>query len=492
MESDLLKVRHSAAHVLAAAVARLFPEVKFDIGPATNDGFYYDFDLDHKFTGDDLLKIEAEMEKLIRENQAFERMVVSRQEAFEQFSGKNQTYKLERLNDIPEDEAISIYKNGDFIDLCRGPHVHHSGEIKAIKLLSIAGAYYRGNENNRQMQRIYGTAFLSQAALDAFLKQREEAKQRDHRKIGKELELFLIDDTVGPGLILWLPKGNTVRNELQKFISSELEKLGYMLVSTPHVAKLDLFRTSGHFPYYKDAQYPPIAERTTLENNPHLSCAALIEGLENGSLDGFLLKPMNCPGHIKIYAARSRSYRELPLKLAEFGTVYRWEQSGELSGMTRVRGFTQDDAHIFCMEEQLPQQITECLDLVKMVFATLGMSDFRVRVSLRDPRSNKYIGSDASWNKAERALEIAAKSLGVPYTLEVGEAAFYGPKIDFVVKDVIGREWQLGTVQVDYNLPERFDITYIGDDNKPHRPVMIHRAPFGSMERFCGLLIEHF
>jgi threonyl-tRNA synthetase len=306
------------------------------------------------------------------------------------------------------------------------------------------------------------------------------------------LELFLVDDSVGLGLILWLPKGNIIRTELQKFISSELEKLGYQMVSTPHIAKLGLFRTSGHFPYYKDAQYPPIAERTTLENNPNLTCEELMKGLEGGSLDGFLLKPMNCPGHIKIYASRTRSYRELPVKLAEFGTVYRWEQSGELNGMTRVRGFTQDDAHIFCTEEQLPREIEECLNLVKTIFATLGMSDFRVRVSLRDPNSNKYIGSDESWKKAEQALEIAAKSLGVPYGLELGEAAFYGPKIDFVIKDVIGREWQLGTVQVDYNLPERFDLSYVGSDNKLHQPIMIHRAPFGSMERFCGLLIEHF
>ncbi|MDR1435204.1 MAG: threonine--tRNA ligase [Puniceicoccales bacterium] len=492
MESDLLKIRHSAAHVLAAAVAHLFPSAKFDIGPAFDDGFYYDFDLDYKFTTEDFKKIEAEMQKLIDERQIFERVVVSRSEAHKLFSERHQSYKLSRLDDIPENEEISIYKNGDFIDLCRGPHVQNSSEIKAFKLLSIAGAYYRGSEKNQQMQRIYGTAFPSKEALDSYLNQLEEAKQRDHRKIGRELELFLIDDSVGPGLILWLPKGNIIRMELQKFISSELEKLGYQMVSTPHIAKLGLFRTSGHFPYYKDAQYPPIAERATLEDNPNLTCEKLMEGLEDGSLDGFLLKPMNCPGHIKIYASRTRSYRELPVKLAEFGTVYRWEQSGELNGMTRVRGFTQDDAHIFCTEEQLPHEIEECLNLVKTIFATLGMSDFRVRVSLRDPNSNKYIGGDESWKKAEQALEIAAKSLGVPYTLEPGEAAFYGPKIDFVIKDVIGREWQLGTVQVDYNLPERFHISYVGNDNKLHQPVMIHRAPFGSMERFCGLLMEHF
>jgi threonyl-tRNA synthetase len=417
---------------------------------------------------------------------------MSRSEAHKLFSDRHQTYKLSRLDDIPEGEEISIYQNGDFVDLCRGPHVQNSSEIKAFKLLSIAGAYYRGDEKNQQMQRIYGTAFASKEALDTHLFQLEEAKKRDHRKLGKELELFMIDDSVGQGLILWLPKGNLIRTELQKFISSELEKLGYQMVSTPHIAKLELFRTSGHFPYYKDSQYPPLAERATLEHNPNLTCAKLTEGLENGSLDGFLLKPMSCPAHIKIYASRTRSYRELPVKLAEFATVYRWEQSGELNGMTRVRGFTQDDAHIFCTEEQLSYEIEECLGLVKMIFTTLNMSNFRVRVGLRDPNSDKYIGNDESWEKAEQALEIAAKSLGVPYTLEPGEAAFYGPKIDFVIKDVIGRDWQLGTVQVDYHLPNRFDISYVGDDNKPHRPVMIHRTPFGSMERFCGLLIEHF
>ncbi|MDR2812349.1 MAG: threonine--tRNA ligase [Puniceicoccales bacterium] len=487
-----MKIRHSAAHVLAAAVQYLFPSVKFDIGPATDDGFYYDFDLDHKFTTDDFQKIEAEMQRLIDQNQVFESQVISRTEAYKLFSDRHQTYKLSRLDDIPEGETITIYRNGDFVDLCRGPHVQNSSEIKAFKLLSIAGAYYRGDEKNQQMQRIYGTAFDSKEALETHLIQLEEAKKRDHRKLGKELELFMIDDAVGQGLILWLPKGNIIRMELQKFISMELEKLNYMLVSTPHIAKLGLFRTSGHFPYYKDAQYPPIAERATLESKRDLSCAELVSGLENGSLDGFLLKPMNCPGHVKIYASKTRSYRDLPIKLAEFGTVYRWEQSGELSGMTRVRGFTQDDAHIFCTEEQLPNEILECLNLVKMIFSTLGIADFRVRVGLRDPNSEKYIGGDDSWEKAEDALRKAAEVLGVLYSLEIGEAAFYGPKIDFVIKDVIGREWQLGTVQVDYNLPERFDINYVGNDNKPHRPVMIHRAPFGSMERFCGLLIEHF
>lgn len=490
--SNLDKIRHSAAHVLAAAVLKLFPGTKIDIGPKIDNGFYYDFESQHKFTEADFEKIEKEMQSIINAKQDFERIEVSRQEAYDMFAAQNQTYKLARLNDIPDDEVVTIYKNGDFIDLCRGPHVQNTSDIKAFKLLSIAGAYYRGDENNQQMQRIYGTAFESKDALQQFLTQQEEAKKRDHRKLGKELELFTIDDSVGQGLILWLPKGTIIKNTLQNFISCELEKRGYMQVCTPHIAKLGLFRTSGHFPYYKDSQYPPIAERASLENNKNISTQELVEKLETGEVDGFLLKPMNCPGHIKIYASRSRSYRELPIKLAEFGTVYRWEQSGELNGMTRVRGFTQDDAHIFCREDQLEHEITECLELVKLIFKTLNMADFKVRVSLRNPQSDKYIGSDEAWEKSERALKAAAESLGVPFTLEEGEAAFYGPKIDFVIKDVIGREWQLGTVQVDYNLPERFDLSYIGSDNKPHRPVMIHRAPFGSLERFCGLLIEHF
>ncbi|MDR0351558.1 MAG: threonine--tRNA ligase [Puniceicoccales bacterium] len=493
-ESALREIRHSAAHVLASAVGRLFPTAKFDIGPATETGFYYDFDVDHQFSAEDLALLEKEMISIIEENQPFEKTIVTREEASELFSAGNQEYKLSRLNDIEDGAEISLYRNGEFMDLCRGPHVANTNEIKAIKLLSVAGAYYRGNENNKQLQRIYGTAFDSKDDLELFLKQMEEAKLRDHRKIGKEMQLFMIDDEFGQGLILWLPNGTIIRNELQKFILSELEKRGYSQVITPNLAKLDLFRTSGHFPYYRDAQYPPIPERVTLQKllDNNASCKEMMTGLENGQLDGFLVKPMNCPGHIKIYASKPRSYRELPIKLAEFGTVYRWEQSGELSGMTRVRGFTQDDAHIFCTEEQLDSEINECLQLVQLIFKTLGMSDFRVRVSLRDKDSSKYIGSDESWLCAEKALNHAAESIGVPFTLEEGEAAFYGPKIDFVVKDVIGREWQLGTIQVDYNLPERFNLAYIGRDNKAHRPVMIHRAPFGSLERFCGVLIEHF
>ncbi len=491
---DLHTLRHSAAHILAAATLRLFPEVKLDIGPATDNGFYYDFDLDHKFTQDDLIAIEKEMGKIISENQQFICTEVSKVDAKNLLQSKNQTYKLERLNDIPDSEKVTMYTNGDFTDLCRGPHVKYSREIKAFKLLSIAGAYYRGNENNKQLQRIYGTAFFSKKDLDIYLNQLEEAKKRDHRKLGKELKLFMIDDEIGQGMILWLPKGAIIRNELQNFILSELLKNGYQQVFTPHIAKLNLFRTSGHFPYYKESQFPPLPDRRELDFciNNNVSTKEMFQNMEEGQLEGFLLKPMNCPGHIRIYASEQHSYRELPIRLAEFGTVYRWEQSGELNGMTRVRSFTQDDAHLFCRPDQLEAEIDGCLHLVQLIFSTLGITKFRVRIGLRDKTSNKYIGSDENWAISESALRKAAKNLNVPFEEQCGEAAFYGPKIDFIVKDVIGRDWQLGTVQVDYNLPERFDLYYIGDDNQKHQPIIIHRAPFGSLERFSGLLIEHF
>lgn len=489
-ENRLMRVRHSTAHILAAAVLKLFPDTKIDIGPATESGFYYDFDSSHVFTADDLRLLEREMAALIGADLPFIRSEVSRDQAGEIFRRWGQHYKLERLDDIPEGEVISLYRVGDFTDLCRGPHVSSSREISAFRLLSVAGAYYRGNEANRQLQRIYGTAFLSQEDLDRHLEQLEEAKRRDHRKLGRELKLFHIDEEVGAGLILWLPRGTIIRNELQRFILEELTRHGYDQVMTPHIAKLDLFRTSGHFPYYRESQFAPIVDREDLR--PELPYEEVLSELEGGRLKGFLLKPMNCPGHIKIYGASPKSYRDLPCRYAEFGTVYRWEQSGELTGMTRVRGFTQDDAHIFCTEDQLESEICGCLNLVNRIFDTLGISEYRVRVSLRDPKSDKYIGTDEAWEKSEAALRQAVKVLGVPFREEVGEAAFYGPKIDFVIRDVIGREWQLGTIQVDYNLPERFDLTYIGADNRPHRPIMIHRAPFGSLERFCGLLIEHF
>jgi threonyl-tRNA synthetase len=520
--TPLEEIRHSCSHVLATALLRVFPDAKLDIGPPTDTGFYYDVDLDHKLTQDDLARIEAEMKKVVEENQQFVRREVPRDEAVEIIKKMGQErYKLGRLADIPEGEAISFYQNGEFIDLCAGTHVRYTKQIKAFKLLSIAGAYHRGNEKNKQLQRIYGTAFPSKEELQQYLDRLEQAKMRDHRKLGKELKLFHIDEDVGQGLILWTPAGAIIRQELQTFISDELRKQGYSQVFTPHIGKLTLYKTSGHFPYYKESQFTAFPEPDAMAKLAQEGCAcgelmARLEGVSqhfadevnrragkevitknrimdaDQLLDGFMLKPMNCPHHIKIFASQPHSYRDLPVRFAEFGTVYRWEQSGELNGMTRVRGFTQDDAHLFCTEDQVPAEVLGCLSLVKIVLTTLGMSDYRVRVGLRDPDSSKFTGNPEQWDRAEDACRKAAATLGVPFTEEPGEAAFYGPKIDFVVKDVIGREWQLGTVQVDYVLPVRFDLSYIGPDNQPHRPVMIHRAPFGSMERFCGVLIEHF
>jgi len=520
--TPLEELRHSCSHVLATALLRVFPDAKLDIGPPTDTGFYYDVDLEHKLTAEDLATLEAEMKKVAEENQPFLRKEVSRDEAVEIITRIGQErYKLGRLADIPADEKISFYQNGEFIDLCAGTHVRYSSKIKAFKLLSIAGAYHRGDEKNKQLQRIYGTAFPTRDELTAYLTQIEQARLRDHRKLGRDLKLFHIDDEVGQGLILWTPNGSIIRQELQNFISEELRKQGYSQVFTPHIGKLELYKTSGHFPYYKESQFAPVIENESLakvveENCPCGEVFARLEAVSSHLrgqinartgrdaitadrvrpneqlIDGFMLKPMNCPHHIKIFASQPHSYRDLPVRLAEFGTVYRWEQSGELNGMTRVRGFTQDDAHLFCTEEQMPAEVLGCLALVKIILTTLGMQDYRVRVGLRDADSNKYTGDAANWDKAEEACRAAARTLGVPFTEEPGEAAFYGPKIDFVIKDVIGREWQLGTVQVDYNLPIRFDLSYIGPDNQAHRPVMIHRAPFGSMERFCGVLIEHF
>ena len=493
--SPLEEIRHSAAHVLATAVLRLYPNTKLDIGPPTESGFYYDFDSEIPFTPEIIEAIEAEMKKVIKENQRFQRLEVSRDEAITIIREMGQeTYKLSRLDDIPEGEAISFYQNGEFKDLCAGSHVGYTKKIKAFKLLNVAGSYHRGDSSNKQLQRIYGTAFATKDELSEYLTQIEEAKKRDHRNLGRDLGLFHIDDMVGQGLVLWKPNGAIIRQELENFISKELAKQGYSQVYTPHIGKLDLYRTSGHFPYYQDSQYPPIIHRECLNElaSEGCSCSDLSNKLEDGEIEGYLLKPMNCPMHIRIFNSEQRSYRDLPIRLAEFGTVYRWEQSGELNGMTRVRGFTQDDAHLFIREDQLQDEIQGCLGLVKLVFSILGMESYRVRVSLRDPESDKYVGRSDAWDKAENALRQAVRTLGVEYEEEIGEAAFYGPKIDFVVKDVIGREWQLGTVQVDYNLPERFNLSYVGSDNQDHRPVMIHRAPFGSMERFCGVLIEHF
>ena len=502
--SDLERLRHSTAHVLATAIAKLWPDAQFAAGPPVENGFYYDVDLSHRITPDDFPKIEEEMTRIVKENQVFEKVEVSRAEAFELAQkgrlaalGDREVpsrFKVDLLQDIPEGEAISLFKNGDFWDLCAGPHVPRTGNCKAFKVMSVASAFYKGDAANPQLQRVYGTAFKNRTELEEHLVRLEEAKLRDHRKLGKELDLFHIDEAVGQGLILWKPNGSVVRIELQKFISEHLERQGYSQVFTPHIGKLGLYRTSGHFPYYAESQFPPVIERESLKAlaEEGCGCGELSNRLESGEIDGFLLKPMNCPHHIKIFQSNHHSYRDLPVRLAEFGTVYRWEQSGELGGMTRVRCFTQDDAHLFCTEDQVRDEIIGCLELVKIVLGTLGMSDYRVRVGLRDPDSSKYVGDPEKWDRAEAALREAAATLGTSFTEEPGEAAFYGPKIDFVVKDVIGRERQLGTVQVDYNLPERFGLEYIGSDNAPHRPVMIHRAPFGSMERFVGVLIEHF
>ncbi|MFP6884049.1 MAG: threonine--tRNA ligase [Roseibacillus sp.] len=502
--SDLERLRHSCAHVMATAIARLWSDAQFSAGPPVEGGFYYDVDLAHRISPDDFPAIEAEMKKVVKENQVFEREVISREEAMD-LARKGRlaalgerdtpsTFKVDLLEDIPDDEEISIFKNGDFWDLCAGPHVGRTGNCKAFKLMSVASAFYKGDADNPQLQRIYGTCFKNKTLLSEHLERLEEAKKRDHRRLGREMGLFHFDEMVGQGLPLWKPKGSIIRRQLQDFIAAELDKQGYHQVFTPHIAKLDLYRTSGHFPYYEESQYPPFAEREALRklSDDDSSCGDLMNALRKGEVEGFMLKPMNCPHHICIFASDHHSYRDLPVRLAEFGTVYRWEQSGELGGITRTRSFTQDDAHLFCTPEQLGEEIQGCLGLVKTVFGALGMSDYAVRLSLRDPDSSKYVGDPANWDKAEEALRDAVQTLGVDYAEEPGEAAFYGPKIDFVVKDVIGREWQLGTVQVDYNLPERFDLSYIGADNRPHRPVMIHRAPFGSLERFVGLLIEHF
>lgn len=503
--SDLERLRHSTAHVMATAILRIWPDAQFAYGPPVENGFYYDFEMEHRITPEDFEKIEAEMRKVAKENQRFEKVVVSRDEAIalaesgrlgglSDRDGNPSRFKLDLIEKIPEDEEISCFKNGDFLDLCAGPHMGSTSKCKHAKLMSVSSSFYMGDESKGQLQRVYGTAFPTKDELTGHLERLEEAKKRDHRKLGRELQLFHIDEAVGQGLILWKPKGALVRRQLQDFITEELDKQGYSQVFTPHIGKLDLYRTSGHYPYYQESQYPAIPERDTLEKlaDDNSTCDQLINGLETGTFEGYLLKPMNCPHHIKIYASEHRSYRDLPVRLAEFGTVYRWEQSGELSGMTRVRGFTQDDAHLFCTPDQVAAEIQGCLGLVKTVLTSLGMEEYSVRLSLRDPDSDKYVGSPENWDKAEAALREAVQTLGLEYTEELGEAAFYGPKIDFVVKDVIGRDWQLGTVQVDYNLPERFGLEYVGSDNATHRPVMIHRAPFGSLERFVGLLIEHF
>ncbi len=466
---DLYRLRHSAAHVLAQAVSHLFPEAKMTIGPPTEEGFYYDFDRPTPFTLEDLQALEAEMAKGVARDESFSVREISRDEALTMFS--ENPYKSELIREFPDDERITLYTNGDFTDLCRGPHAESTGHIGAFKLLNVAGAYWRGNEKNPQLQRIYGTAFFTQAELDEFLHRLEEARKRDHRRLGRELGIFMISPLVGGGLPLWLPKGAVLRETLTEFMRDQQRVRGYQPVITPHLTKRELFEVSGHWEAYKDGLFPSMHDD---------------EGAE------FVLKPVNCPFHIQIYANERRSYRDLPVRYAEFGTVYRYEQSGELAGLTRVRGFTQDDSHIFCRPDQLVQEFHGVVDLIMLVFSKLKL-EFRARVGLRDPaKPEKYVGSDEVWEQSQAAILEAVEQLEMPHEVVEGEAAIYGPKLDFMVKDAIGREWQLGTVQVDYVLPERFGLEYTGEDGQPHRPVMIHRAPFGSLERFVGVLIEHF
>ena len=472
-------LRHTAAHIMAQAVRNLYGnKVQYTIGPPLTDdfqyGFYYDFDLPESLSTDDLEKIETEMKRIIKAAAPLERIELTPADAKERMAALGQEYKVEMIDDLvaaENVETISLYRQGDFVDMCRGPHLSDTGKLKAFKLLTVAGAYWRGDESNKVLTRIYGTAFFDKKQLAEHLDRIAEAKKRDHRILGKQLGLFTLSDDVGPGLPLWLPKGTIIRMELEGWLRGQLLKRGYQAVMTPHIGKIDLYRTSGHYPYYEHGLFPT---------------------LPMGEDDGYLLKPMNCPHHIQIYKSSQRSYRELPIRFSEFGTVYRFEKSGDLNGLTRVRGFTQDDAHIFCSPEQLEAEITSCVELTKLVLDTLGLNDYRVRIGLRDPDSSKYTGSSANWDLAEQNIRNVVRDVGLDYTEESGEAAFYGPKIDFVINDCIAREWQLGTIQVDYNLPERFGLEYIGPDNAPHRPVMIHRAPLGSPERFIGILIEHF
>ena len=488
-------LRHSTAHVMARAVMRVKKNVKLAFGPVRGDRFYYDFEVDEPITEEDFPAIEKEMKAIIKKNEPFERIEKSRDEALQICADMRQDLKVEHIESgLADHESLSFYQQGEFLDLCRGPHIPAAGAIGAFKLLFVAGAYWKDDASNKQLQRLYGTAFFDKKELQEYLDRLAEAQKRDHRVLGKKHGLFHIDEMVGQGLVLWSPKGAFVRQKLQEFIHSHLQRQGYDQVFTPHIGKLDLYKTSGHFPYYQESQYPALVNRDHLKklSDDGCSCSDLSNSMKEGEIDGYLLKPMNCPHHIKIFDSQQRSYRDLPIRLAEFGTVYRWEQSGEIGGLTRVRGFTQDDAHLFVTEDQIGQELEGCLELVKIVFAAVGMEDYSVRVGLRDKDSSKYVGEPENWDKAEEACRNAAKTLGKPFVEEEGEAAFYGPKIDFVVNDCLGRKWQLGTVQVDYNLPIRFDLSYIGADNKSHRPVMIHRAPFGSMERFIGVLIEHF
>ena len=463
----LSRIRHSCAHVLATAVLRIWPEAKLDIGPPTDEGFYYDFDLEHRFTPDDFEQIEAEMKKVVKENQTFEFSKMTREEAKAHYAKLEQPFKLERIDDIPEEEQITFFRNGEFVDLCAGPHVPRTGNVKAFKLLRLAAAYYRGNEKNPQLQRIYGTAFKNKTQLNEWLEMREEAKKRDHRRLGKDLDLFSISEKVRPGLVNWHPKGARIRSIIEDFWKKEHFKNGYDLVYTPHVGKANLWETSGHLDFYREGMY----------------AAMDVDGQE------YFIKPMNCPFHVEIYKSGLRSYRELPLRWAELGTVYRYEKTGTLHGLFRVRGFTQDDAHIFCTKEQIEDEVKEVIRFCNMIWKTFGFTEVKAYLSTRP---EKAVGEEARWDQATKSLEAAILAEGLPYEIDEGGGAFYGPKIDLKVKDAIGREWQTSTIQFDFNLPERFDLKYIGADGHAHRPYMIHRALFGSLERFFGILIEHY
>ena len=478
-ESEHLKrIRHTTSHVMAMAVQKLFPKAQVTIGPWIENGFYYDFDSPEPFTEKDLKAIKKEMAKIIRRKLPVVREEVSRDEAKSRIQAINEPYKLEILDDIKGD-PITIYHLGDeWWDLCAGPHLESTAELNpdAIALESLAGAYWRGDETKAQLQRIYGTAWETPEQLTEYRRRKEEAIRRDHRKLGKELGLFVFSDLVGPGLPMWTPKGTLLRSTLEDYLKQEQIRRGYLPVVTPHIGRVDLFKTSGHWQKYRDDLFPMMADGDEARQHE----------------DGFVLKAMNCPFHVQIYKSELRSYRDLPLRLAEFGTVYRYEQSGELGGLTRVRGFTQDDAHLFVTPEQLDDEFLKVVDLIQTVFHALNLTNFKARLSFRDPDSDKYIGGDDAWEKSQNAIQRAVETLGLPHFMGIGEAAFYGPKLDFMVQDALEREWQLGTVQVDYNLPERFDLEYVAEDGSRQRPVMIHRAPFGSLERLIGILIEEY
>jgi threonyl-tRNA synthetase len=524
-------LRHSCAHVMARAVMRLYPNVSLAFGPTIANGFYYDFQLDHKLSEEDFQKIEEEMASIIEKSEPFEQFSLDRNGATALCRDMKQTLKVEHIETgLSAHDSLGFYRQGEFVDLCRGPHIPDAGRIKAFKLMSVAGSHWKGNMEGPQLQRLYGTAWFNPKDMQSYLDQLEEAKKRDHRVIGKKLGLFQITPDVGQGMCLWMPKGARIRSLLEDFLRREMLRRGYEPVYSPHLGRVELYETSGHFPYYRDSQFPPLFVHDAgalvdgwirkMKEDPKFSStqetsfvhAAEILGFDSSAYlkaktpeekiealdhwqrqqERFLVKPMNCPHHAQIFKAQPRSYRNLPLRLFEFGTVYRYEQTGELNGMLRVRGLTQDDAHIFCTADQVEQEFRNTIELTRFVLESVGLEDYRVQLSLRDPKSDKYVGSEENWQKAEAALRRVLVESGLNFTAAEGEAAFYGPKADFMVRDCIGRQWQLGTVQLDYNLPERFQLEYTGADNKAHRPVMIHRAPFGSMERFVGMLTEHF